>query len=176
MRVFSILPALLLAVGTPALAAASLPNGASSLTEAHGSWTVACGIRGEGAAAAVVCEVTQRQASKATQQQVLAIDLTPVGGAAKGVLALPLGMALAKGVVLQVDAANSTPVQAYSTCVATGCIVPLNFDAPNLKLLRAGKTLNVYATAIGDKPFKLAIPLDGLPAALDRATALLGKN
>jgi ferric-dicitrate binding protein FerR (iron transport regulator) len=35
---------------------------------------------------------------------------------------------------------------------------------------------NVYATAIGDKPFKLAIPLDGLPAALDRATALLGKN
>lgn len=165
--------ALLVLAAPPALAAPSLPGGASSLNEVHGDWAVGCAIQGQGDGAKLLCAASQRQVNKTNQQQVLAIELTPSADAAKGVLALPLGLDLAKGAVLQVDEGNSTPLQAFSTCVAGGCLVPLNFDAANLKFLRAGKALNVYATTMGAKPIKFAISLKGLPAALDRVTALL---
>lgn len=160
-------------LATPALAAPSLPGGATSLDEVHDSWTVHCAVRGEGAAAALECVATQRQVGKTNPQQLLAIELTPADKSAKGVLALPLGVDLAKGVVMQVDAGPSTAPSPYSTCLPAGCLVPLNFDAPNLKLLRAGKVLNAYATAMGGKAVKFAVPLAGLAPALDRATALL---
>ncbi|HTJ57266.1 MAG TPA: invasion associated locus B family protein [Devosiaceae bacterium] len=164
---------LLTLASTPAMAAPSLPGGASSLSEAHGDWSVGCAVQGQGDASKLACNVSQRQLDKANQRQVLAIELTPAAGTARGVLAMPLGMELDKGVVLQVDAGKSTPAQPYATCIAAGCIVPVNFDAANLKLLRTGKTLNVLAAAANGKPIKLAVPLTGLPAALDRATALL---
>lgn len=163
-----------LALGAvPAIAAPSLPGEASSLSEVHGDWTVGCGIQGQGSAAKLSCAVSQRQSDKASQRQILLLELTPSNESAKGVLVLPLGVDLARGAVLQVDTGKATPPQAYSTCVPAGCVVPLNFDAANLKLLRAGKTLNVVASAVGGKAVKLAVPLDGLPAALDRAGTLL---
>ncbi|RUZ16287.1 Invasion associated locus B family protein, partial [Mesorhizobium sp. M7A.F.Ca.US.007.01.2.1] len=89
------------AVAAPAAAdAPQLPGGASALSETHGDWTVNCQISG----ATKTCSLSHQQFNKQNNQRLLAIELSSkTGEDATGTLALPFGLALAKGVSLTID-------------------------------------------------------------------------
>ncbi|MCD4512140.1 hypothetical protein LQT97_12965 [Brucella pseudogrignonensis] len=68
--------------------ALSLPNGASSINETYGDWTVNCAIADNSKR----CGVSQEQGNNQTGQRVFAIDLQPpADGQTNGVLLLPFG-------------------------------------------------------------------------------------
>lgn len=83
--------------------AATLPNGATSINETFGDWTVNCSIvEGEKA-----CVFSQVQGSNQTGQRTFAIELRPPrDGLTEGVLLMPFGLKLADGVKLKIDGQN----------------------------------------------------------------------
>ncbi len=149
---------------------ATLPGGASSLNETHGDWTVTCATPEGG----VRCTISQTQTSGQNGQRVLAIELhtTQEDGTA-GILVLPFGLQLDKGVELSLDESGTATPHGFSTCLPVGCLVPLTFDAKTAAGLRAGAKLLVKATASDTaKDINFSISLNGFGAALDRVTAL----
>jgi invasion protein IalB len=159
---------LALVLGAPALGATSLPGGANSLSETHGDWTVRCEV----VESLVKCAAQQEQISNDTRQRLLAIEFTPSEGNLTGTLALPFGLLLSKGAVLQVDQQAASPPQPFQTCLPSGCLVPLLLAADWRDALRNGTSLAVTAAAVDGKEAKFAIPLRGFAGALDRITEL----
>jgi invasion protein IalB len=149
-------------------AATTLPGGANSLSETHGDWTVRCEV----AETVVKCAAQQEQISNDTRQRLLAIEFTPSEGNLTGTLALPFGLLLGKGAVLQVDQQAASPAQPFQTCLPSGCLVPLLLAADWRDALRNGTSLAVTAAAVDGKEAKFAIPLRGFAGALDRITEL----
>ena len=155
-------------LATPVLAATSLPGGATSLTEAHGDWTVRCGI----ADGAVQCAAQQEQMSNQTKQRVLAIELKLDNGSPSGTLVLPFGLLLKNGAVLKVDDKILSEPQPFQTCLPAGCLVPLTFGADWAKALRTGTMLAITAQAVNGADAKFSVSLQGLGGALDRIADL----
>ncbi len=149
-------------------AATTLPGGATSLTEAHDDWTVHCEV----VDTAVHCAVQQEQLSTQTKQRVLAIEVLPGTGALSGTLVLPFGLTLAKGAVLKVDDALTSPMLAFQTCLPAGCLVPLTIGADWEKAMRTGTKLAVAAEAVNGQPANFSISLKGFGSALDRIVDL----
>jgi len=166
----SILAGLMLAFafGAPALAATTLPGGANSLSETHGDWTVRCEV----VESLVKCAAQQEQISNDTRQRLLAIEFAPSEGNLNGTLALPFGLLLSKGAVLQVDQQTASPAQPFQTCLPSGCLVPLLLAADWREALRTGTSLAITAAAVDGKEAKFAVPLRGFAGALDRITEL----
>jgi invasion protein IalB len=158
----------ILAMASPAFAAAALPGGANSLSETHGDWMVRCEV----AEALVRCAAQQEQLSTETRQRLLAIEFQPTADTLNGTLALPFGLLLSKGTVLQVDQQPASPAQPFQTCLPSGCLVPLVLAADWREALRNGTSLAIVATAVDGKEAKFAIPLRGFAAALDRIVEL----
>jgi invasion protein IalB len=150
------------------LAASALPGGASSLNETYRDWQVACVQQ----ATTKRCAFSQSQAQQ-NGQRVLAIELSaPTENTVAGIVVLPFGLALDKGVTLQIDDKPAGQPLRFRTCLPAGCVVPLSFDAPTLTILRTGVALKVKATGDGGQETAFSISLQGLAAALDRVTAL----
>jgi len=170
----AIATAALLALATPGLSQEpSLPGGAASLREVHGDWTVACAIENQNGKKAKSCLLSQVQFAKDTRQRVVAIELRPATGGLKGVLLLPFGLALEKGVTYQLDEGPPGGVQRFRTCLPAGCIVTVDFDTRLVNSLKSGKLLRIRATAEGGQDMTFSIPLNGFPGAFDRTVALL---
>ena len=149
--------------------ASTLPGGASSLNETYKDWRVSCGQQG----GAKRCVLSQVQAQK-NGQRVLAIELNaPAGNSISGTLVLPFGLALESGVTLQID--EKMPMQSlrFLTCLPTGCLVALTFDALTLAALRTGTALKVKAAAVNGTAAPFSIPLPGFATALDRVVTLV---
>ena len=151
--------------------AATLPNGASSLTETYGLWTVNCAIQnGEKACALLRQEVNNQN------QPVISMNVsTNNNGDVSGVIVVPFGILVSKPVKLQVDDTKVVVETGVRTCMPVGCIVPVAFDKTSTQALRAGKQLNVKATSAGnnEQPLdNLFVQLDGFGPALDRLNAL----
>ncbi|WP_246676013.1 invasion associated locus B family protein [Mesorhizobium sp. B2-5-4] len=153
--------------------ASGLPGGATSLREGHGDWTVSCNLATQNNAGVKVCALSQEQTDSQSRQRVLAMELRPAGETVQGTLVLPFGLALEKGVTLQIDDGLVLPPLRFRTCLPGGCIVDLAFDAETLATLREGKSLNVKVVADGGKETNLALSLNGFPSAVDRTVALL---
>ena len=103
----------------------------------------------------------------------MAVGINPVAdGTAKGSILMPFGLALSKGVTIQVDGGQATSPIAYRTCTPGGCIVPLDWTADSVKVIRGGTTLKLAATADNGQPVDLAVPLKGFSAGFDRALEL----
>lgn len=149
--------------------AASLPGGASTLQETYQDWTVSCQSQNE----ATVCVMRQDQSSTQTGQRVLTAELrNTAGGKVEGVILMPFGLDLVKGVALKLDEADG-PQLTFSTCLPQGCLAPVSFDAKQVAALKAGTNLNVNATALSpSQPVAFKISLKGYAAALDRIVAL----
>jgi invasion protein IalB len=160
------------AAAQPADAAAKpqLPGGASALSETHGDWTVNCRIAGT----TKVCSLSHQQFNKQSGQRLLAIELTTKSGQdATGTLALPFGLALAKGVTLQIDDQKLDGSLEFNTCQMVGCLVPVTFSADTTTLLQNGTTLKVNAvTADTTQPIAFTISLNGFAGALARTADL----
>lgn len=153
----------------PAMAATTLPGGATTLTETHDDWTVRCSIANN----AVQCAAQQEQLSNQTKQRVLAIQLLAGSGDAQnGTLVLPFGLLLSKGAVLKVDDKLTSPPQPFQTCLPSGCLVPLTIGKDWLAAMRSGTALTVAAVAVNGQDAKFSISLKGLGPAIDRIAEL----
>jgi invasion protein IalB len=147
---------------------ATLPGGATSLQETFSDWQVGCVVQG----AVKRCAVTQEQVNQQSRQRVLAAELTLAGDKLDGVLLMPFGLALDKGVALQIDDQPSTSTLKFRTCVPGGCLVPLNFDGKTVAALRVGAVLKLRAAADGGQEQLYTISLKGFAPALDRIAVL----
>jgi invasion protein IalB len=151
---------------------AGLPGGASNLNESHGDWAVTCAVVKQNGAPGKVCVLSQQQTTGQSGQRVLAVELRPQESTVDGTLVLPFGIALDKGVALQIDDGPALSPLRFRTCLPGGCVVDLRFDAKILPLLRKGTSLKIKAIADGGKETQLAVSLKGFPSALDRTIAL----
>ncbi|MER8491813.1 invasion associated locus B family protein [Mesorhizobium australicum] len=151
--------------------APQLQGGASALSETHGDWTVNCQISSTNK----VCSLSHQQFNKRSNQRLLAIELSnKTGEDATGTLALPFGLALAKGVALTVDDQKLDGSPPFSTCQVIGCLGPVAFDANVTPLLKNGTTLKIDAFAADTgQVVSFSIPLNGFSGALARTAELL---
>lgn len=151
----------------------SLPGGASTLRESYGDWIVSCAVRKVNGAAGKACVLAQEQVDRRSKQRVLAIELRPKSAGADGTLALPFGLALEKGISLQIDEGQALPELTFRTCVPTGCLASVNLNGNAISSLRKGKSLGINVVADGGREMKFAISLNGFSGALDRTITLL---
>lgn len=157
-------------VGPVAAQQVTFPGGAQSVNESFQDWRVSCTIQG----GAKRCAISQQQADSRTRQRILAVELQPKADKAEGILFLPFGLALEKGVNLQLGEAPLASLR-FSTCLPQGCVVPLNFDAKALAAVKKAATLRVEATNDAGRPQNFSISLKGFGPALDRAASLVVK-
>jgi invasion protein IalB len=119
------------------------------------------------------CAVAQQQTDSKTGQRMLGVELRPQGDKAEGILLLPFGLTLEKGVALHIGEAEFAPGLHFKTCLLQGCVVPLSFDAKAVAALRKAPTLTVNAFGEADQPVTFSISLKGFGPAFDRAIALV---
>ncbi|BBL52893.1 invasion protein [Bartonella quintana] len=152
-------------------AIATLPNGASSLTETYGLWSVNCGIQD----GKKVCFM-HRQEVNDQNRVVVAMNVgLNADGVVSGNLTVPFGILVSKPVRLQVDEGKAVIETGIRTCVPAGCVVPVVFDKNHLAALRAGKHLKLAMTiaASGEPALNdLFVQLNGFSNALNRLIAL----
>lgn len=165
----SALPAIAQTEAAPIL----FPGGASSISEAHGDWTLVCGAQDETA----TCVTTQNLSNNQTGQRVLAVELEALeDGGLEGTLVLPFGLLLSDGVRMQIDAVTVGDQLSFAVCYEYGCIVDLSLDAAGIDLLRRGTTLRFLGTvADSGESVALSVPLAGISSALARGAALIAE-
>lgn len=152
----------------------TLPGGASSLQESYQDWTIVCATQAaaDGKAPVKRCAMTQQQTTQQGGQRVLAVELKLVGANFEASLFLPFGLALEKGVTLQIDDGQVTQPYRFRTCLPAGCLVPLTFDAAYITALQKGMSLKLKAAADGGADTPFAISLKGFGTATARLAAL----
>lgn len=150
--------------------ASPLPGGAQSLNEEHGDWTVSCRVGDS----RKLCVMSQNLADAQSGQPMLSIELaTPAVDHAEGMLLLPFGLRLADGAVLKVDGNAVGGNWPFLTCIASGCLVPVAFDASQVSALRAGKELVISGFAAGGAaPVEMKVSLNGFSRAANRSVEL----
>ena len=166
-----ILTAALMLIASPALAQqATLPGGASSLKETHGSWMVNCAL----VEAGKDCAFSQTAANSQTGNALMAMELAaPTGNKAEGMLLTAFGLRLDAGVQLAIDGQQLGGARPFLTCVQTGCLVPLDFDEVSLSAMKVGTKLEVTGVKVDDgQPVTVGLSLAGFTAAYDRTAEL----
>lgn len=166
---------LMIGAGGQAMAAPALPGGASSIQETYEDWRVFCSQQQDAKQdTKPVCALSQTQSNQ-KGQRVLVIEVTTADGGKtmRGNLVLPFGLQLEAGVRLQIDGRDKIGPNRFSTCLPSGCIVPLTFDGGTLAILRTAQKLNLDARAVDGKAMGFSISLKGFASALDRTVKLL---
>jgi invasion protein IalB len=145
-----------------------LPGGAQSITETYQDWQMVCG-QPQGVKQ---CAVAQQQTDSKSGQRILGVELRPQGDKAEGILLLPFGLTLDKGVALRIGEAEIAAGLRFKTCLIAGCVVPLSFDAKTVSVLRKAAAFSVSAFGDADQPMTFSVSLKGFSPAFDRAAAL----
>lgn len=154
----------------------ALPNGATSLREQYGDWTVLCGIAADGDKKTKICSIQQeqvRQVKDGPSQRVLAVDLKPKEKGLEGILVLPLGLKLDKGAMLTIDDGKASNANPFRTCVFAGCVVDIKADAKMTAALTTGNTIAVKTVTDEGKNADFAISLNGFQNATNRVSELM---
>jgi invasion protein IalB len=106
------------AAQSAAVPTAQLPNGASSINETYGDWTVNCRLL-EGQKQ---CLLLQAQGDTQTKQRIFEIQLrTPKDGKTDGTILMPFGLKLDSGAILSLDDKDLGQGLHFSTCTAACC-------------------------------------------------------
>lgn len=148
----------------------ALPNGASSINETYGEWSVACSIIDNVKA----CTFSQAQGNTQTGQRTFAIELrAPQEGKTDGVLLMPFGLKLDDGVKMKIDEQGLGQGARFSTCIPQGCLVPISFPTVATDALRKGTDLIITASNLngGEAP-TIKVSLNGFTAAMNRVVDL----
>ena len=141
-----------------------LPNGASQLSETYGDWTLVC------TAGAKACTLSQALVNKEGQRAFLIELRVAKDGASEGTIMMPFGLKLEAGVLLKLDDRDLGQGLRFSTCVAQGCVLPVNFPIAGMNAIRQGKALAVSAANISDgQLMTFGVSLNGFAVAVDRA-------
>lgn len=148
----------------------TLPGGASSLTETFEDWTVACAVS-DGKTSCVVWQSQVREDG----QRMLDVRIAPIAqaGGTNATLTFPLGLELARGVMLQAGE-NGKPISfPFKTCLTVGCVVPMVLDAAMMEALKSNIAFKVAAASLDNKEVPFSVSLKGFGAAIDRSIALV---
>ena len=157
-------------VQQPAVSAATLPNGASSINETYGDWTVDCRIVDR----QKQCALSQAQGNKESGQRLFAIELRPPkDNKTEGTVLMPFGLNLDAGALLKLDDKDLGKGLRFSTCVPQGCLLPVSFPTVATDAMRKGAKLVVASLNLSsNEPVIFNISLNGFSAALARTTEL----
>ncbi|CEJ14834.1 Invasion associated locus B (IalB) protein [bacterium YEK0313] len=149
---------------------AQLPNGATAINETFGDWTVDCRIV-EGRKG---CIMQQSQGNQQTGQRSFAIELrVPQTMRTEGLLLMPFGLNLDQGVKLKIDEQDLGQGARFSTCVPTGCLVPISLPTVATEAMKKGTRLIVTGTTLSSgEAATFNVSLDGFAPALARLTEL----
>lgn len=149
-----------------------LPNGASSINETYGDWTVDCRLSD----GQKLCVLSQAQGNKETGQRTFAIELrTPKDGKIEGTILMPFGLNLDSGAILKLDDKDLDQGLRFSTCVPQGCLLPISFPTVATEAMKKAKALVVASLNLANgQAVTFNVSLNGFPAAFDRV-AVLGK-
>jgi invasion protein IalB len=149
---------------------ASWPNGASSLTEVYGDWTMTCSTPNN----TRTCNLSQTQGNKETGQRIFAIELhAPHDGRVEGTLLLPLGLKFESGVLIKVGDKNIGQGLHFTTCLAQGCLFALTLPAADVDAMKKADKVTVAALNLGNaQPVTFTVATAGFAAALDRVAVL----
>jgi invasion protein IalB len=158
------------AVQQPAAPTVMLPNGASSINETYGEWTVDCRIVNR----QKQCVLSQVQGNRETGQRRFGIELrSPKNGKTEGTVVMPFGLNLDAGALLKLDEKDLGKGLRFSTCVPQGCLLPVSFPAVATDAMRKGTKLAVASLNLStNEPMTFNISLNGFSAALTRTTEL----
>jgi invasion protein IalB len=118
------------------------------------------------------CMLSQEQIQLQARQRVLTIELQLEAGGVKGVLLLPFGLSLKKGVTYQLEEGQAGSVQHFRTCLPAGCLIEIDFDSRTVASLKSGKSLKIKGTGDNGQEVAFSISLTGFAGALARLEAL----
>jgi invasion protein IalB len=151
----------------PGARVGALPNGASQLSETYGDWTLNCSTGMK------ACTLSQALVNKEGQRAFLIELRVARDGASEGTILMPFGLKLEAGVLLKLDGKDIGRGLRFSTCVAQGCLLPVNFPIAGMNAIRNGKALAVGALNVSDgQLMTFSISLNGFAVAVDRAIQL----
>jgi invasion protein IalB len=158
------------AVQQPAAPMAMLPNGASSINETYGEWTVDCRIVDR----QKQCVLSQVQGNRETGQRRFGIELrSPKDGKTEGIVVMPFGLNLDAGALLKLDEKELGKGLRFSTCVPQGCLLQVSFPTVPTDAMRRGTKLVVASLNLStNEPITFNVSLNGFGATLTRATEL----
>jgi invasion protein IalB len=158
------------AVQQPTAQTATLPNGASSINETYGDWTVDCRI----VDGLKQCLLSQAQGNNQTGQRVFAIELrVPRDGKTEGTILMPFGVNLESGAILKLDDKGLGKGLRFSTCVPQGCLLPVSFPIVATDAMRKATKLVVASLNLSNgDAITFNVSLNGFAAALDRIAQL----
>ncbi|WP_336489150.1 invasion associated locus B family protein [Methylobacterium nigriterrae] len=159
------------AAAAPEAAKALWPEGASSVSETYGDWTVNCVHE-----PAIQCVMMQSQGDAKTGRRQFAIELkTPRDGRAEGVILMPFGQAIEPGVTFKLDDTVLGKGAPYLTCGPEGCYVPVSLPTLATDTMKSAQNLTVTAQKReGAEPTVITVPLAGFAAAFARMIAFGG--
>jgi invasion protein IalB len=157
-------------VQQPATPTPTLPNGASSINETYGDWTVDCRI----ADSQKHCLLVQAQRNSQSGQRTYAIELRPPReGKTEGAILMPFGLNLESGAILKLDDKDLGKGLRFSTCLPQGCLLPVSFPTVATDAMRKGTKLVVASLNISSsEAVTFNVSLAGFGAALDRMRQL----
>ncbi|AVO47226.1 invasion associated locus B family protein [Phreatobacter cathodiphilus] len=146
------------------------PNGASSVVETFGDWTVDC----RAAEGRKLCLLAQSQGDTRSGQRVFAIELrAPREGRSDGTILMPFGLKLENGAILKLDDKDLGQGVRFSTCVPAGCLLPVSFPKVATDAMTSATKLTVAALSLSSgEAVTFNVTLNGFSAALARAAQL----
>jgi invasion protein IalB len=156
------------AQSAPIASAAQLPNGASSVSELYGSWTVDCRM----ADGQKQCRLLQIQTSNQTNQKLVVEFRVPQNGKLEGTIILPFGLKLDSGGRLKLDDKDLDIGLRFLTCVPAGCVLPVSFSMTGVDAMKNSKILTVASLTLSNEIAAFNVPLDGFASAISRVVEL----
>jgi invasion protein IalB len=150
--------------------AAHLPNGASSINETYGDWTVNCRLL-EGQKQ---CLLLQAQGNNQTKQRIFEIQLrAPKDGKTEGTILMPFGLKLDSGAVLSLDDKDLGQGLHFSTCTPQGCLLPVSLQTTTIEAMKKSKMLTVASLNLNNgEVVAFKVSLEGFVAASARVAEL----
>ncbi|PYD68109.1 invasion-associated locus B family protein [Komagataeibacter swingsii] len=141
-----------------------LPGGATSINESYQDWRVICQQTNKQAS----CVMVQQLMEQKTHKMIMNMELSPDPRGVHGVILLPFGLELDKGVIIKADNTPLGQPVTFKTCLPSGCIAPLSFDASALNHLKSTKTLQIATVSVRGQNVIFPVSMNGFSNALGR--------
>lgn len=120
------------------------------------------------------CDMYEELDNRNTRERVLSVSIAFVPSLDRnGIrIAVPLGLDLASGLVIQTDTFTS-PALHYRRCDREGCYVEMPMDAGSIaSLSKSGPAAKIHIVADGGKKFDFNFSLNGFAGAYDQMSSL----
>jgi invasion protein IalB len=168
----ALLPSAALAQDAAAPTPTPQATGSGTVTDSKqvGDWTVRC----FGVVSQSPCDMYQELQDQTSHQRVLSVSIAYVPSNDQHVMqiAVPLGVAIQKGVVIKTDS-YASPALPFRRCDQAGCYVEMLLGADQIAgFVKSGPQATVNIVADDNKSYALRFSLNGFSAAHDAMAGL----